>query len=57
MPYTVRQDLVLRTLAPDDFSFDTIGCSARAHEKAAIFLDEVARSLFQLRQLHLSKKE
>jgi hypothetical protein len=46
-PYTNRQDLVIRTIASSNYGFDTIGSSAREEEKMAIFLDELARFIFQ----------
>ena len=50
-PYTNRQDLVVRALAPSDYGFDTIGSGASEQEKVAIFLDELARLIFQTKQL------
>lgn len=50
-PHTKRQDLVMRTLAPEDYSFDTIGPAAHEQEKMAIFLDEVARAIYQTKRL------
>lgn len=50
-PYINRQDLVVRTIAPDEYCFDTIGSGAGEQEKMAIFLDEVARLIFQTKQL------
>ncbi len=47
-PYTHRQDLVIRSLAPDNYEFDTIGTEASEQEKVAIFLDELARVIFQI---------
>jgi hypothetical protein len=49
-PYTNRQDLVIRTIAPDIYGFDTIGSKAN-QEEIAIFLDELARLIFQTKQL------
>jgi hypothetical protein len=47
-PYTHRQDVVIRKLAPkDDFEFDTIGPAAEDRVKMAILLDELARTIFQ----------
>lgn len=54
-PYTNRQDLVIRTIAPNDYTFDTIGPAANKQERVIIFLDELARLIFQLHKL--SKKE
>lgn len=50
-PYTNRQDLVVRALAPNDYGFDTIASGASEQEKMAIFLDELARFIFQTKQL------
>ena len=50
-PYTNRQDLVVRALTPRDYGFDTIGSGASEQEKVAIFLDELARFVFQTKQL------
>jgi hypothetical protein len=46
-PYTNRQDLVMRTIAPKEYGFDTIGPAADGNEKMAILLDELARCIFQ----------
>lgn len=54
-PYTNRQDLVVRSIAKSpDYLFDTIGSGADDQEQMAIFLDELARYIFQIKQL--SKK-
>ena len=50
-PYTNRQDLVVRTIAPSEYGFDTIGSGASEQEKVAIFLDELARFIFQTKQI------
>lgn len=50
-PYINRQDLVLRTICPPEYGFDTIGPQASDQEKMAIFLDELARLIFQIKQL------
>jgi len=50
-PYTNRQDLVTRTIAPEEYTFETIGPEADENEKMAIFLDEVARFIFQSKQM------
>lgn len=47
-PYTNRQDLVIRTLSPKGYTFDTVGSEASPQEKMAIFLDELARYIFQI---------
>lgn len=49
-PYIHREDLVLRFTAPKEYSFDTVGSAAREQEKVIIFLDELARSIFQVKQ-------
>lgn len=49
-PYTNRQDLVVRAIAPKEFGFDTVGSEASKQEKMAIFLDELARLIFQVNQ-------
>ncbi len=48
-PYIERQDLVVRTLTAKkgDFTFDTVGPVAKEDEQIAIFLDELARVIFQ----------
>lgn len=50
-PYTNRQDLVVRSIAPNDYTFDTIGPEASEDQKMIIFLDELARLIFQIKQL------
>lgn len=50
-PYTNRQDAVLRALAPKGYAFETIGSGASQNEKMAIYLDELARYIFQIKQL------
>jgi len=50
-PYTNRQDLVVRAIAPKEYGFDTVGSRSREQEKIAIFLDELARFIFQVKQL------
>ncbi len=49
-PYTNRQDLVMRTIAPCQYGFDTIGPAASDQERVAIYLDELARFIFQTKQ-------
>lgn len=51
-PYTNRQDLVTRRIASNGFGFDTIGPAAGDQVKMAIFLDELARLIFQTKQLN-----
>jgi hypothetical protein len=48
-PYVNRQDIVLRSIAAD-YGFDTVGFGANEHEEVAIFLDELARFIFQTKQ-------
>ncbi len=50
-PYINRQDVVIRTVAPTEYGFDTIGPGAREQEKMVIILDELARLIFQTKQL------
>lgn len=50
-PYTNRQDLVVRSLIPKSYECDTIGSGANNQEKVVIFLDEVARFIFQTKLL------
>lgn len=50
-PYTNRQDLVVRAIAPAEYGFDTVGSGASEQEKIAVFLDELARYVFQIKQL------
>ncbi len=50
-PYTNRQDLVVRAIAPSEYGFDTVGPGSSEQEKTAIFLDELARFIFQIKQL------
>lgn len=50
-PYINRQDTVTRTIAPSDYEFDTVGPAADTEEHMAIFLDELARLIFQTKQL------
>jgi hypothetical protein len=45
-PYINRQDLVIKTIAGKDYTFDTAGYGAKEEEKMAIFLDELARFIF-----------
>jgi hypothetical protein len=54
-PYTNRQDLVTRTIAPSLYTFDTIGARAAPQEKMAVFLDEFARLIFQMTKLQIDK--
>lgn len=49
-PYINRQDLVTRTIASDGYCFDTVGSGSTENERMAIYLDEVARLIFQAKQ-------
>jgi hypothetical protein len=50
-PYTTRQDVVTRTLVSSEYGFDTIGAADPDNqEKMAIYLDELARLIFQTKQ-------
>ncbi len=46
-PYINRQDLVVRMMASKGYEFETIGPEAIEQEKMAIFLDELARFIYQ----------
>lgn len=50
-PYINRQDLVVRSIAPSEYGFDTVGPGSSEQEKTAIFLDELARFIFHTKQL------
>jgi hypothetical protein len=50
-PYMNRQDLVVRKIASKEYLFDTVGSSAHEQEKIAIILDELARCIFQTKQI------
>ncbi len=50
-PYINRQDAVMRMMAPKEYGFDTIGPAANPEEKIVIFLDELARLIFQTKTL------
>lgn len=54
-PYINRQDLVVRAIASGEYGFDTVGSGASEHEKTAIFLDELARLIFQTKQQFFKK--
>jgi hypothetical protein len=49
-PYLKRHDLVTRTIAPHGFDFDTVGPAA-IDEKMAAFVDELARLIYQIKQI------
>lgn len=50
-PYLPRQDLIVRGLSPEKYGFDSIGPEAEDQEKIAVFLDELARMIFQIQQI------
>ena len=52
-PYINRQDLVIRILSPNEYTFDTVGPGAGEQEKMIIFLDELARLIFQIKELSI----
>jgi hypothetical protein len=52
-PYINRQDLAVRVFSPRGYDFDTIGLGASKNEKVAIFLDELARFIYQIRSLYI----
>ncbi|MBS4168328.1 hypothetical protein [Parachlamydia sp. AcF125] len=54
-PYINRQGLIARTIAPKVYCFDTIGAEANEQEEVAIFLDELARFIFQIKQNYDNK--
>lgn len=49
-PY-IRQDIVLRSLTPGKYEFDTIGPKVSENEKMSIVVDEVGRFIFQTMQM------
>lgn len=50
-PYTARQDVVTRTFVSGEYGFETIGAADLDNqEKMAIYLDELARLIFQTKQ-------
>lgn len=49
-PYVNRQDMVMRSIASKNYGFDTVGYGADEKEKMAIFLDELARLIFQTKK-------
>lgn len=55
-PHIPRQDFILRTLSPKEYTFDTVGPGAKDQEKMIIFLDELARFLFSLKHLQKEAK-
>lgn len=54
-PYINRQDLIVKTIASDDYCFETIGAALNEDEKIAIILDELARYIYQLTCLFKNK--
>lgn len=50
-PYINRQDVAMRAIAPCEYSFDTVGSAAGEREKMVIILDELARAIFQIKQI------
>lgn len=46
-PYIGYQDSVIRTFSPNDFIVETIGDAGSANEKLSIYLDTIARWLYQ----------
>lgn len=49
-PYIARQDLVIKTLAPEGYCFETVGASMEGKGSLAALLDESARLIFQMRK-------
>ena len=49
-PYTNRQDFVIRTIASSEYTFETVGPAAKDQQKIAIFLDEIARLIFEMKR-------
>lgn len=52
-PHTIRQHVMTQSLAGNRYAIDTIGTATREGAKMAIILDELARLIFQLRQIEL----
>jgi hypothetical protein len=50
-PYILRQDLVIKSIAGPEFHFDTVGPKAHPYQRMSIFLDELARLIFQIKNL------
>lgn len=50
-PFVPRQDLLVKSRSPESFSFDTIGTGVSESERVAIVLDELARYVFQVKQI------
>lgn len=48
-PYINRQDLVMQTFASPYYTVETVGAGAKQDELMAIFLDELARCIYQIR--------
>lgn len=51
IPYNNREDVILRRLAPQKYCFDMVGCNLNRKEKVTVFLDEVARYIFQIKRI------
>jgi len=46
-PYVLYQDAVIRSLLPKNFSVETIGSAAKPNERVAMYLDSLARVIYQ----------
>lgn len=55
-PYLIRQDLVLRSIMPEGYEFETMGPPASDKLAMSIILDEVARMIFQTKQIAGKKR-
>lgn len=55
-PYINRQDVVIRTVSPQKYGFDTVGPDVYSELKMAIVLDELARLIFILSRNERSEK-
>ncbi len=51
-PYIGYQDIVLKSYLPHDFSVETVGPAAQPDEKIAVYLDSLARWLYQVNKKH-----
>ncbi len=49
-PHINRQDFVIRMIAPKEYTFETVGPAAKKEQKVAIFLDEIARLIFEVKR-------
>lgn len=54
-PYMVRQDIIAKRIAPKEYTFDTVGPAIGEQEKIAILLDELARAIFQIHLIAVSR--